>query len=271
VKKWYRHTGLMTSLGFILMVVLLGILAPIVAPHNPFANSIMNKFAPMSKDYFFGTDHLGRCIFSRMLYGIRPTLFYSFLIMLGTMGIGTILGMLAGYKGGKVDEVIMRFVDILLSFPSQVIILAVIAVAGININNVIITSILIKWAWYSRMIRGSVMKFRESPFIIFSKSIGMKTGYILRKHLLPNITADLTVLASLDMGWAILNISTLSFLGLGVQAPIPEWGAMLNEAKNVLGSNPIQMIFPGLGLMLLIGAFHFLGDHLRDVLDPKEV
>lgn len=255
---------------FIGLVIIVGIFAPIIAPHDPYESNILSKFEPMSFEYPFGTDHLGRCIFSRMIYGVRPTLFYAFIIMLGTMGIGTLLGLISGYLGGKIDAFIMGVVDIFLSFPSQIVVIAVVAVLGIDIHNVIIATIAVKWAWYCRMVRGSVLKFRQSPFVIYSKMIGMPTPYILFKHILPNITADLTVLASLDMGWSILNISTLSFLGLGVQPPISEWGAMLNEAKNVFRTNPVQVIYPGLGLMSVIGAFHLLGDLLRDYCDPKE-
>ena len=163
----------------------------------------------------------------------------------------------------------MRVVDVMLSFPSQIMILAVVALMGVNIENVIIANIFIKWAWYARMIRTAVVKYTESNFILYSKSIGSGNYFILTHHMLPCIAAELAVLASLDTGWAILNISTLSFLGLGVQAPMPEWGAMLNEAKNVMISNPEQMLVPGIAVVVLVGAFNLLGDSLRDALDPK--
>lgn len=256
---------------FIGIITISGIFAPFLAPNDPYSSNILDKFAPMSQTYPLGTDQLGRCILSRLIYGVRPTLFYGFLIMLGTMCIGIVLGLTAGYIGGVVDEIIMRLVDIMLSFPSQVVILAVVAVLGIDIQNVIIATILVKWAWYCRLIRGSVLKYRNSPFVIYSRLIGMPTTFILRKHILLNIIADLSVLASLDMGWAIVNISTLSFLGIGVQPPISEWGVMLNEAKNVFRSNPYQVVFPGIALTSVVGAFHYLGDAIRDYFDPKEV
>jgi nickel transport system permease protein len=188
----------------------------------------------------------------------------------GTIGLGLVMGVAAGYMRGAVDEIVMRLVDILLSFPSQIMILAVIALLGIDMQNVIIANIFIKWAWYARMIRTTVIKYADANFILFSRSIGSGTTYILIRHIFPSIASDLAVLASLDTGWAILNISTLSFLGLGVQAPTPEWGAMLSEAKNVMTSRPEQMIVPGVALMLLVASFNFLGDCLRDALDPKE-
>ena len=157
-----------------------------------------------------------------MLHGIRPTLFLLILTMLGTIGLGLAMGVLAGYMRGTVDEVIMRVVDVMLSFPSQIMILAVVALLGVDIQNVIIANIFIKWAWYARMIRTAVVKYTGSNFVLFSRSVGSGDSYIMTRHMLPCISAELAVLASLDTGWAILNISTLSFLGLGVQAPTPE-------------------------------------------------
>ncbi|MEI0486240.1 nickel/cobalt ABC transporter permease [Brachyspira intermedia] len=255
---------------FILIIALIGIFAPLIAPNDPYANNILNKFASISKEYPFGTDQLGRCILSRMIYGIRYTLFLSLLTMLGTIALGTLMGILAGYFKGAVDEIIMRIVDVMLSFPSQIMILAVVALLGVDIANVIIANVFIKWAWYSRMIRTNVLKYREKNFVLFSKTVGSSSRFILFNHMIPSISSEMIVLATLDTGWAILNISTLSFLGLGVQAPVPEWGAMLNEAKNVMTTNPKQMIVPGIAIVFLVASFNLLGDALRDVLDPKE-
>ena len=218
-----------------------------------------------------GTDQLGRCVLSRMLYGIQPTLGLALLTMIGTIGLGAFMGLLAGYFKGPIDEIIMRIVDVMLSFPSQIMVFAVVALLGIDVRNVILANVFIKWAWYARMIRTSVVQYRDCNFVQFSRCVGTSERFILCRHLLPSITADLAVLATLDIGWAIINISTLSFLGLGVQAPIPEWGAMLNEAKHVLTTNPIQMFVPGIAIVALVTAFNLLGDALRDVFDPKEV
>ena len=271
LKKFLRHKMAVTTVFLLTSLILIGIFAPLIAPNDPYDTNIMNKFAKYSLNYPLGTDQLGRCVLSRMIYGIRPTLFLSFLTMIGTLGIGTIFGLLAGYFRGIVDEVIMRIVDVMLSFPSQIMILAVVALLGIDIRNVIIANVLIKWAWYARMIRSNVIKYADRNFILFSRCIGSGEKFILIKHLLPSISSEIVILATLDIGWAILNISTLSFLGLGVQAPIPEWGAMLNEAKEVLTCNPIQMIVPGVALVIVVASFNLLGDALRDILDPKEV
>ena len=233
LRVFLRNPVTQFCLVVILLTVFAGVFAPLLAPHDPYENNILMKFASPSWEYPLGTDQLGRCVFSRMLYGIRPTFFLSLLTMAGTIGLGLLM--------------------------------------GVNIENVIIANIFIKWAWYARMIRTAVVKYTESNFILYSKSIGSGNYFILTHHMLPCIAAELAVLASLDTGWAILNISTLSFLGLGVQAPMPEWGAMLNEAKNVMISNPEQMLVPGIAVVVLVGAFNLLGDSLRDALDPKEV
>ena len=261
-KRFLHNRAAVITVAVVLLIALMGLLAPVLAPHDPYATDILNKFAPYSLEYPLGTDHLGRCVLSRLIYGIRPTLGLALLTMLGIM---------AGYFRGVVEEVIMRVVDVMLSFPSQIMVFAVVGLLGINVQNVIIANVFIKWAWYARMIRTGVMQYRERNFIQFSRCVGMPERFILFRHLLPSITSDLAVLASLDVGWAIINISTLSFLGLGVQAPTPEWGAMLNEAKEVLTSNPTQMIAPGIAIVALVCCFNLMGDALRDVLDPKEV
>lgn len=261
----------MITLGIVLLTGLAGIFAPVLAPNDPYRTDILNKFAGFTAQYPLGTDNLGRCILSRMIYGIRPTLGLALLTMLGTIGLGALMGLLAGYFRGAVEEIIMRTVDVMLSFPSQIMVFAVVALLGINVQNVILANVFIKWAWYARMIRTGVMQYRDRNFVRFSRCIGTPERFILGRHLVPSIASDLAVLASLDVGWAIINISTLSFLGLGVQAPTPEWGAMLNEAKNVLTSNPTQMIAPGVAIVVLVCCFNLMGDALRDVLDPKEV
>lgn len=271
VGRLIRNRAAVGTIGLVLIVALIGIFAPFIAPNDPYATDILNKFAGFSQQYPLGTDNLGRCILSRMIYGIRPTLGLAVLTMLGTIGLGALMGLLAGYFRGIVEEVIMRTVDVMLSFPSQIMVFAVVALLGISVQNVILANVFIKWAWYARMIRTGVMQYRDRNFVRFSRCRGTPESFILFRHLVPSIAADLAVLSSLDVGWAIINISTLSFLGLGVQAPTPEWGAMLSEAKNVLTSNPVQMLVPGIAVVILVAAFNLMGDALRDVLDPKEV
>ncbi|MCO6560509.1 MAG: nickel ABC transporter permease subunit NikC [Gilliamella sp.] len=270
LKQVCKNKTALCCLIIIATIIILGILAPYIAPFDPNKVRIIRKYAPMSTQHWLGCDHLGRDIFSRLLYGIRSTLFLSLLTMIITIVIGAIIGLISGYKRGKLDECIMRLCDIMLSFPSQVMILAIVGVLGVGIENVIIANIMVKWAWYSRMIRSSVIKYSRKNYILFSRAIGAPHSFIIRRHLLPNVMSELVVLATLDTGWVILNISALSFIGLGIQAPTPEWGLMLSEAKNVMMQHPMQMLYPGIAILIVVAAFNMLGDCLRDILDPKE-
>lgn len=258
------------SLIVILSVCLAGILAPLIAPHDPTAVDIKSKLLGMSLAYPFGTDQLGRCVFSRLLYGIRTTVFLSLIAMVATIVIGTVLGMIAGLFRGWVDELIMRICDIMLSFPSEVMILAIVGILGSGISNIVIANIIAKWAWYTRMIRSIVIQYVDKNYIKFAKVSGCSNLHIIRKHLIPGTIGEIVVLATLDTGWVILNISALSFLGLGVQAPTPEWGMMLSEAKNIMTIYPEQMLPAGLAILVIVAAFNFLGDSLQEALNPKK-
>ncbi len=269
-KQLINNKTALICLIVITTIVILGILAPYIAPYDPNKVRIVRKYASMSSQHWLGCDHLGRDILSRLLYGIRSTLFLSLLTMSITIVVGSLIGLISGYQRGKLDECIMRLCDIMLSFPSQVMILAIVGVLGVGIENVIIANIVVKWAWYSRMIRSSVIKYSRKNYILFSRAIGAPHSFIICRHLLPNVMSELVVLATLDTGWVILNISALSFIGLGVQAPTAEWGLMLSEAKNVMTQHPMQMVYPGIAILIVVAAFNMLGDCLRDILDPKD-
>lgn len=269
-KQLINNKTALICLIIITTIVILGILAPYIAPYDPNKVRIVRKYATMSSQHWLGCDHLGRDILSRLLYGIRSTLFLSLFTMIITIVVGSLIGLISGYHRGKLDECIMRLCDIMLSFPSQVMILAIVGVLGVGIENVIIANIVVKWAWYSRMIRSSVIKYSRKNYILFSRAIGAPHSFIICRHLLPNVMSELVVLATLDTGWVILNISALSFIGLGVQAPTAEWGLMLSEAKNVMTQHPMQMVFPGIAILIVVAAFNMLGDCLRDILDPKD-
>lgn len=257
------------ALIILTVVIVMGIFAPFFSLHDPLAQDIMMKFSSASTTYPLGTDHLGRCVYSRLVYGIRTTIFLSVLTMICTIGIGVFVGVISGYYQGKLDELIMRFCDIMLSFPSQVMILAIVGVLGVGIENIIIANILIKWTWYARMMRGITATYNQKNYVLYAKTIGKSDRCIIRKHIMPNVLPEIIILATLDMGWVIINISMLSFLGLGIQPPSPEWGAMLSEAKNTLMSHPGQMLAPGLAILVVVASFNILGDTLRDILDPK--
>ena len=175
-KRFLHNRAAVITVAVVLLIALMGLLAPVLAPHDPYATDILNKFAPYSLEYPLGTDHLGRCVLSRLIYGIRPTLGLALLTMLGTIALGAALGIMAGYFRGVVEEVIMRVVDVMLSFPSQIMVFAVVGLLGINVQNVIIANVFIKWAWYARMIRTGVMQYRERNFIQFSRCVGMLSG-----------------------------------------------------------------------------------------------
>ena len=260
----------MLSLGIILIIIISGILAPVIAPNSPVEVDVKLKLLGMSAQYPFGTDQLGRCVFSRILYGIRTTVFLSLITMAATITIGTLLGVISGFFRGWVDEVIMRVCDIMLSFPSEVMILAIVGILGTGISNIVIANIIAKWAWYTRMIRGIVIQYTDKNYIKFAKVSGCSTFHIIKKHLIPGAMGEIGVLATLDTGWVILNISALSFLGLGVQAPTPEWGMMLSEAKNIMTIYPQQMLPAGIAILVVVAAFNFLGDSLQDSLNPKK-
>lgn len=270
IKQVISNKTALVCLIIIITIIVLGILAPYIAPFDPNKVRIVRKYAAISSEHWLGCDHLGRDIFSRLLYGIRSTLFLSLLTMIITIIVGSIIGLISGYQRGKLDECIMRLCDIMLSFPSQVMILAIVGVLGVGIENIIIANIVVKWAWYSRMIRSSVIKYSRKNYILFSRAIGAPHSFIIYRHLLPNVMPEVVILATLDTGWVILNISALSFIGLGVQAPTAEWGLMLSEAKNVMTQHPMQMVYPGIAILIVVAAFNMLGDCLRDILDPKE-
>ena len=249
--------------------VIVAIGAPVLAPHDPAEIDVTNKFAAMSAAYPLGTDQLGRCMLSRMMYGARTTIFVSLYTMAITIFIGSVLGIISGFFRGWVDEVIMRICDIMLSFPSEVMILSIVGILGIGVKNIVIATVLAKWAWYCRMIRSIVIQYTDSNYIRFAKVSGCSHYHIITKHILPMTMGEIAVLATLDMGGIILNISALSFLGLGVQAPTAEWGMMLNEAKAVITIHPELMLVPGLAILITVALFNFLGDCLQEAFNPK--
>ena len=254
---------------FLGVVILLSLLAPLVAPYHPANQDIANKFTPPSAAHWLGTDQLGRDILSRILWGGQVTVLWSLVAMFCTIGIGILLGVVAGYFRGWVDEVIMRVCDIMLSFPSEVLTLAIVGLMGTGILNILLALVIAKWAWYVRMIRSIVIQFMDKNYICFARVSGCSARHIINKHLLPGAMGEICVLATLDAGSIILNISALSFLGLGVQPPTAEWGMMLNEAKKVWTTNPWQMLPPGFAIFLVVAAFNFLGDSIQEALDPQ--
>jgi len=259
------------SLLIIVVTIIAGIFAPLFAPFDPNEVNMSIRYASPSWEYLLGNDHLGRCILSRIIYGIRPSVLWVLVVLFISVLIGAILGFLAGYFRGKTDAIIMRICDTMLSFPGYVMALAVIGILGVGLENILIAFALIKWAWFARVIRTSVMQYAELDYVKFSKASGISDIKIIFNHIVPVTFSDIAVISSGSIGSMILQISGFSFLGLGIQAPNPEWGMMLNEAREVMFTRPELMFAPGLAIVIVVSAFNFLSDSLQVSLDPKLV
>lgn len=259
----------MAGLAILLAMALLAIFAPQIASYDPDEVDILNQLLGPSRAHPMGTDLFGRDILTRILYGGRTTLVVG-LISVGIAGaVGILLGLVAGYYGGITDTLIMRFIDILLAFPRILLALTIVGMLGPGLFNVMLAVGVAGITGYSRLVRGSVLSAKEQVYVEAAKIIGCKDSIILFRHLLPNVIAPVIVLATLDIAAAILAASSLSFLGLGVQPPTAEWGAMLNAGRDYLRSAPWITLFPGLAIMLSVLSINLLGDGLRDALDPR--
>ncbi|WP_440604186.1 staphylopine uptake ABC transporter permease subunit CntC [Bacillus sp. GB_SG_008] len=257
------------SLIVIIVTIVVGIFAPLIAPHAPEKINMSLRFATSSWEYPLGNDHLGRCILSRLIYGIRPSVLWVLAALFISVLTGAIAGFIAGYFRGKVDAFIMRICDIMLSFPGYVMTLAIVGILGVGLENILIAFIWMKWAWFARVIRTSVMQYAELEYVKFSKASGISNIKIIYKHIVPVTFSDIAVISSSSIGSMILQISGFSFLGLGIQAPNAEWGMMLNEAREVMFSRPELMLAPGLAIIIIVSALNFLSDALQVALDPK--
>jgi peptide/nickel transport system permease protein len=262
-----HRTGVV-GLVIVLAITLLAIAAPLIAPDDPTRVDAVRRLAPPSADTPLGTDNLGRDILSRLLWGARLSLGISGLAALLILTIGVGLGMVAGFYGGLLDDLLMRVVDVLLAFPALILALAIAGVLGPSITSVMIGIVAVAWADYARVMRGQVLAARERQYVEAARATGARNLRILARHLLPNVLPPILVLASLEMGGLILAISGLSFLGLGAQPPTPEWGAMLNDGRSFIAAAPQLMIYPGLAISLVVVGFNLLGDGLRDAFDP---
>ncbi|MCK4398464.1 MAG: ABC transporter permease [Methanophagales archaeon] len=253
----------------IFLLIFIAIFAPFIAPHDPVDQELKKRLSSPSSEYPLGTDHLGRCILSRLIYGARISLPIAMTVIGITFAIGVTIGAISGYLGGVTDEIIMRIVDVLLTFPGLILALAIIAALGPGIFNAGIALVVVGWAGYTRIVRGSVLSVKEKEFVEGVRALGASDFYILVRHILPNVIAPVIPLAMLGIGYVILAVAGLSFLGLGAQPPMPEWGAMLNDGRAFMRSAPHLMIFPGLAIMVTVLAFNLVGDGLRDALDPR--
>ncbi|MDL2219170.1 ABC transporter permease [Ruminococcaceae bacterium OttesenSCG-928-O06] len=251
-----------------LVFFVVAILAPAVATQDPFAQDLTARYAAPSSQHYFGTDNFGRDIFSRVVYGTRISMPAGFLVVIFSCIFGGIYGAIAGYFGKALDEVMMRIADIVMSFPSLVLAMALGAVFGKTMFNTIMIIVLVWWPKYARMMRGLVLTVRETEYVTSAVVLGERRMTILLRTIIPNCVAPLLVMASADLGAAILMFSGLGFLGMGVAPPAPEWGAMVSDGAAVLKSWWVSF-FPGIAIFTVSVAFNFIGDALRDIMDPK--
>ncbi|MCM3184530.1 staphylopine uptake ABC transporter permease subunit CntC [Priestia megaterium] len=262
------------TLGFISLLVIvctliIGVCAPFISPNDPIKVDMSLRYAAPSFEYWLGNDHLGRCVLSRLIYGIRPSIIYVLIALLLSVVLGTLLGFVAGYFKGMIDAIIMRICDIMLSFPVYVITLAIVGILGVGLENILIAFILMKWAWFARVIRVSVMQYSDLEYVKFARAAGFNHFTIIYRHMLPVTFADIAVISSNSISSTILQMSGLSFLGLGIQAPAPEWGMMLNEARDVIFTKPELLLPPSLAMITIVLAFNFLADAIQVALNPK--
>ena len=268
----FLRQSVLARVGFAIacLLIIAALLAPWIAPADPSSQDLPARLQAPSFSHWMGTDELGRDIFSRVLYGARISLFVAVCVVLGCGLTGLVLGMLAGYHGGAFDRIVnLLLINAFLSFPGVLLAIAFAAFFGPGIGKVILALIITGWAGYARLARAQVLKAKELEFVLAARSLGASHFRIMFRHLLPNILQPVLIQATIGIAGAILAEATLSFLGLGVLAPLPSWGAMLNDARNHLFDAPHMVVFPALAVLLAVLAFNLLGDAWRDWLDPR--
>ncbi|WP_018130463.1 oligopeptide ABC transporter permease [Effusibacillus pohliae] len=270
-ERFSRNKLAVAGLVFILLVAVLAILAPWIAPYDPAEQDLLKKLKPPSAEHWLGTDDFGRDIFSRLLHGARISLSVGILTVLGWIVIGTAVGALAGYYGGKVDNILMRMVDIIIAFPDILLLIAVVSMFKPSVANIILILILLRWTSIARLVRGEFLSLKNREFVLAAKTLGLSDVRIIFVHILPNALAPIIVASTLGIGYTILTESALSFLGLGVQPPTASWGNMLQGAQSIsiLMKAPWYPVAPGLMILLTVLSVNFVGDGLRDALDPR--
>lgn len=268
-KRFLKRKVSVIGLVVLLLFFSMAIFGPALCKYDPLEQNTAIIDQGPSAEHWFGTDYLGRDCFTRIVYGARVSLAISFTGVMSGCLIGVILGVFAGYFGGWVDAVISRLMDVMLAFPGLLLAIVIVAILGPGTQNTIVAIAVFAIPSIARMVRGVVISNKDAQYIGAAKVMGESNLRIIFSHVIPNSVSQIIVNVTLNLGTAILTSSSLSFLGLGVQAPSPEWGAMLNKAKDVLGTNPWEAFFPGLAITLVVMSFSLVGDGLRDALDPK--
>ena len=254
----------------VVVVILLAIIGPALAPSRPDAISLGARLQAPSAAHLLGTDQLGRDLLSRVLAGTRVSVLAASVVLVSAISVGTAAGLLAGVAGGWVDEAIMRLTDLFLSFPALILAAAVAAAVGASLVNTMLALSTVFWPWYARLVRGQVLSLREREFVLASRLAGAGTLQIIRRHMLRNVAPIVAIQGTIDVGYAILLTSSLSFLGLGVRPPQPEWGSMAADAIAYIQQAWWYPTFPGVALTVTVFGFNLLGDGLRDWLDPRQ-
>ncbi len=268
--KLFKNKFALTGLTVITLLIVVALFAPIISPYTPSEQNVFERLQAPSLTHVFGTDDLGRDVFTRMIFGARISLAVGFISVFIILVIGTFLGIISGYYGGKIDYIIMRFTDIVLCFPTFFLIILVIAFIEPNIYNVMIVIGVTSWPGLARLVRAEVLSLKEREFILVSKMMAISNIKIFFVHILPNIISPLMVYSSLAIGGAILTESALSFLGLGVQPPMPSWGQILTSGKDYIYMAWWLSLFPGIAILVTVLAFNLVGEAIRDIFDPKE-
>jgi peptide/nickel transport system permease protein len=266
-----RHRLAVIGASILVVMTVVAVVAPLLAPYPPNEVNLVSISQPPSREHWFGTDQVGRDTLSRAMYGARISLSVGFVAVAIYLAIGFVLGALAGYSGGYIDAAIMRFTDIMMCFPTFVLILILVGMVGPNITNIMLVLGLFGWPPICRLVRGQVLQLREMEYVQAARALGGGRPYVMFKHILPNVIGPLTVAGSLGIASAILAEAGLSFLGLGVTQPTPSWGSMLNEARNpgTLSTQPWLWMAPGILISLAVLAANFIGDGLRDAFDVR--
>ena len=268
-RRWIRRYGL-ASVGAAIVVIwlLIALTAPLISPYLPDTVDVTNRLQPPSSGHWLGTDALGRDVLTRLLYGSRISLLTGFIVVLVGAAFGTLIGGIAAFARGKVEEIIMRVTDLVLCFPPIILALAIAAALGIGTTNTIIAMLVVWWPKFSRLARSLVIVQRSQEYVEAAMVVGLSPSRTLIRHILPNAVGPLVVLVTLDVGNAIITFAGLSFLGLGVVPPTPEWGSMVAEGRELVAQWWVAS-FPGLAILTIVLGFNFLGDGIRDWLDPN--
>lgn len=269
LRRFARDRAALVGLVIVTIFVVVALAAPVVATHDPIAQDLAHTLEGPSRDHLFGTDNLGRDIFSRVVHGSRLSLGTAGVAAAVVMTLGVAIGIVSGLRGGWVDGLIMRTVDGLLAFPNLVLALAVAGSLGGGLTSVIFGLTAVWWASYARLVRGLVLQLRERPYVEAARATGTSTVMIGVRHILPNVIPPVAVLLTINLGGLILAVSALSFLGIGAQPPAAEWGAMLNDGRRFIFTSGHLMLFPGGAIFLVVLGLNLVGDGLRDILDPK--